>query len=238
MDSHQQQLESLKAQNARLKKAASDNLGLGYWGLVTDKKFTHEEIVFLFARIFNALNFESVDMIRTDFPDCKAKKNNKVCYIEFEPYLSNFKDHVAKKHDLSKCNYIICWEDDLEKHSLIKEQINIHNIEVIELRKIWNITKTKKKPKTYEWTKKDFGKMTENKLKVLSTFIKKDKNLLTKDEIGGEIEKTGRALGGSLKAFNEYDDREWILGQTPKGWKFNNKYRKVIREVLQDFEMI
>lgn len=53
--------QSLKAQVGILKKIVNDKLGEGFWGLKKEKdKFTHEEIVFLFARIFRALGFDHI----------------------------------------------------------------------------------------------------------------------------------------------------------------------------------
>jgi len=78
--------ESLKSQIGILKKAANGKLGEGYWGLKSEggHKFTHEEIVFLFARIFQALDFEAIVSIQAPFPDCTAIKNKQIKYIEFE----------------------------------------------------------------------------------------------------------------------------------------------------------
>ena len=61
-------IESLQAQLSRSKKIIKDILGEGIWGLKKeDNKFTHEEIVFLFARIFYALGFDYVKKVRTAY---------------------------------------------------------------------------------------------------------------------------------------------------------------------------
>ncbi len=233
----------LKAQNARLRRAASDNLGADFWGLKTNHKFTHEEIVFLFARIFQVLGFESILSIKTTYPDCTALENGQKKLIEFEPYLSNFRDHITKKHDLSKCDFIICWKDDLEKHSYIKKQILDNKIEIIELKTIWQKIKVKKPKVPFCWSREDFAapRYGKNKLKVLSAFIIAGKKLLTKQEIGKIIEKKGTGLGGSLKGFSEENKkgkRDFVVKYTPKGWKLNERYRNIVKEVLSDFEMI
>lgn len=114
---------SLQAQVARLKAISRDKLGEGIWGLKKTKdKFTHEEIIFLFSRIFNALGFDYIKEIRTEYPDCICVRENKEVGIEFEPILSSFADHI-QKHDLNSCQYIVCWKDDLNPSDSILQEI-------------------------------------------------------------------------------------------------------------------
>jgi hypothetical protein len=83
-------------------------------------------VVFLFAHLARKWNIR-IDQIRPQFPDCVAyqrvKKGERKLLIEFEYRSSNF---VAHKHDFSKCDMIVCWENDLATIP--------SNIEIIELR--------------------------------------------------------------------------------------------------------
>jgi hypothetical protein len=127
----------LQAQTSRLKKIVRDPLGEGIWGLKKeDNKFTHEEIGFLFARIFYALGFDYVKKVRTEFPDCICYREGQEVGIEFEPALSLSRDHI-QKHNLDSCQYIICWEDNLESYDPMIDEIKGKHIKVIELKKIF-----------------------------------------------------------------------------------------------------
>jgi hypothetical protein len=94
--------QRLKAQVAKYRTMARQELGYGIWGLETKTKFTHDEIVFLFARIFPALGFDYVKEIRTGYPDCICMKNNDPVGIEFEPVLSSF-----TSQELYSCSRLI-----------------------------------------------------------------------------------------------------------------------------------
>lgn len=70
-------------------------------------------VVYLFGILSNDLGFV-IESIQSGFPDCEAKrrlKNNRwqSIRIEFEYKSSNFIEH---KHDITKCDLIICWEHD------------------------------------------------------------------------------------------------------------------------------
>lgn len=72
-------------------------------------------VVFLFGMVALELGF-IVESVITGFPDCEAKRcvsRNKDLWervkIEFEYQSRNFRDHG---HDSSKCDLIICWEDN------------------------------------------------------------------------------------------------------------------------------
>ncbi len=232
-------IERLQAKQATLIKLANDNLGVGYWGLEKKKKITHEEVVFLFARVFDSLDLglTSIEEIRTGYPDCIANKNGKQKFIEFEPKSSQFKEHIRKKDDLKKCNYIICWEDDLDKDSPTKEKIKANGIEIKALKPLCDEFKTKKSIREFKWTEDDIRKIKLSRLKVLSAFIKADKNLLTPKEIGKLSGITGRALGGSLTGFFQ-EKKERLIDHSPYGYKLNEKYKDRIKKVLVDNEII
>jgi hypothetical protein len=121
------QINYLKQQNARIRKSLSDQLGYGIWGLEEKDSISHEELVFLFARIFRAFDIKYVKEVQTNYPDCICVKNNDEEYaIEFEPKLSSFSQHIEKNDNLDVCNCIVCWEDDLGKFHSVKDQINEH----------------------------------------------------------------------------------------------------------------
>lgn len=72
-------------------------------------------VVYLFGVLSKRLGF-TVEAIRSDFPDCEAKReipNRKGRWervsIEFEFKSSNFVDH---NHDPNECDIIVCWEHD------------------------------------------------------------------------------------------------------------------------------
>jgi len=69
-------------------------------------------VVFLFGKVAEDLNMY-VEEIKPGFPDCIARrftgKGWERLRVEFEYKSSAFKQH---KHDLNKCDMIICWEHD------------------------------------------------------------------------------------------------------------------------------
>ena len=72
-------------------------------------------VVFLFGMICRDLGF-IVEAVRTDYPDCEAKRRIdkkrdswERVRIEFEYKSSSFKDHG---HNPEMCDLIICWEHD------------------------------------------------------------------------------------------------------------------------------
>ena len=70
-----------------------------------------QEVVFLFAQLYQKLGIGSITKVQTKYPDVQAmdKKGN-VLKIELELLASNFLDH---DHDPTKCEWVVCWEDDL-----------------------------------------------------------------------------------------------------------------------------
>ena len=233
-------IESLQAQVSRSKKIIKDTLGEGIWGLKREKdKFTHEEIVFLFARIFPALGFDYVKEVKTEYPDCICYKDGEKVGIEFEPILSAFRDHI-RKHDLSLCHYIVCWEDDLDIHDSMFDIIKENNIEIIELKKIYEEGKIINRGVKSAISQSDIDNFTENKLKVLKSFIEYGKDLLTKEEIADAIGISGRGLGGALKGFTELEKSRtsWIVRRRPdKKWELNPQYKNKIIATLKKYNL-
>jgi hypothetical protein len=86
-------------------------------------------VVYLFGVLSKSLGF-TVEAIRSDFPDCEAKREipgkkgrwEKVS-IEFEYMSSNFLQH---NHDQSQCDIIVCWIHDWKECPI--EVISLKNI--------------------------------------------------------------------------------------------------------------
>lgn len=226
------QVESLRQQNARLWKAIKDKLGSGVWGLDKKDNFTHEEIVFLFARVYPAFGIDYIKEVRSSYPDCICIKNGEEIAIEFEPVLSSFRDHI-QKDDLGKCQYIVCWQDDLESYSPIKEEIQKHDINIIKLKDFYEEGKVKDRSKSLDWSLKDMQRLTENQIKLLYAFIANDKDILTSKEISKFIGVKGKALGGVIGGFKT--TKEWLIRKHPRGWQFNKKYKHKIIKIVSEF---
>lgn len=220
----------------RLRKILKDKLGKGIWGLKKENEpFSHEEILFLFSRIFQAFGIDYIKEIRQSYPDCICIKDDKEYTIELEPVLSGFRDHIYKD-DLSKCNCIICWKDDLERYNNIRQEIDKNNIEVIELKILYEENKIKDRFKSYEWKRKDFERLPKNKLLILKAFIVSNSDILSSDKISDSTGLRGKALGGPLGNLGVY--KEPLINRHPDGWQLNKKYRKNIIEVLKRFNYI
>jgi hypothetical protein len=87
------------------------------------KKATNEsEVIFLFAKIHEKLGFEKILKLRQKFPDCIAKKEGKTVKIEFEYNASGF---LRDKHNSKKCDYLICWNDDLKGNKKVNHIIEL-----------------------------------------------------------------------------------------------------------------
>jgi hypothetical protein len=66
-------------------------LGEGIWGLEKKDNFTHEEILFLFARVFPIFGIDYIKLIRTNYPDCICVMDGNEVGIEIESVLSSFR---------------------------------------------------------------------------------------------------------------------------------------------------
>lgn len=80
-------------------------------------------VVLLFGMLAGKLGFE-IEMVRTGYPDCEAKRRGKdgkwrKVLIEFE-FLSSRFDHPPRG-----CDLVVCWEDDN----------NVSGLEVLELKR-------------------------------------------------------------------------------------------------------
>jgi hypothetical protein len=70
---------------------------------------THEEMMFLFSKLHDKIGFPYITKIQAAYPDVYALDNDRtVKRIEIETYASQF------DHDPKGCDFIVCWENDLE----------------------------------------------------------------------------------------------------------------------------
>ena len=234
-------MSSLRQQVAILRKVASDRLGKGYWGLDrdSDEKFTHEEILFLFARIFQAIGFDAIKKVQTNYPDVIAIEDGVDKGIELEPLLSSFKHHLSARDDLSLCDYIVCWKNDLSRIDELNKTLADNNIEVIELRKFYELTKVTKKIQKLVYERKDIEKLTDGQLRVLRVFIQDGKDTIPKNEMRERLDNPGKVLGGWVGGLTQSSKRkEWLVRETPRGYQFNKRYKRLVKEVLKEFDYI
>jgi hypothetical protein len=72
-----------------------------------------QEVVYLFSVLHRDLGFPYVLKMQTAFPDCVAiNKKREIKTIEFEVMASDF---ISHGHPKEGCNYIVCWENDLDE---------------------------------------------------------------------------------------------------------------------------
>jgi len=68
-------------------------------------------VISLFSKIHKELGFPFLKVVSDKFPDCIALNyRNKEIRLEFEKKSSDFEAHG---HDPRKCDYIVCWTNDL-----------------------------------------------------------------------------------------------------------------------------
>ncbi len=70
---------------------------------------THEEMVFLFAKMHDKIGFPYITRVQTAYPDVFVlDQDRKIKGVEIEVIASQF------DHDPKKCDVIVCWENDLD----------------------------------------------------------------------------------------------------------------------------
>lgn len=234
----------LKAEVVKWRALARDRLGEGILGLYEEKdkvkdKFTHEEIVFIFARIFPYLGFNHIKEVRTNFPDCIAVlKEGREVGIEFEPVLSSFGDHIQKQDNLDLCQYIVCWkDDDVSSDGPIWEEITKFNIEIIQLKVEYEKIKPRGR-RPIQDIDIDKLKLKPSQLKILKAFIHLGRNVLTKEEIAEETGIQGKLLGSPLGSFTllQKSRHGVILTQHSDGkWELNPQHNsKIIAKLKRE----
>lgn len=70
---------------------------------------SHEEMMFLFSKLHEKVGFPYITRIQAPYPDVFALDTHRtVKRIEIETFASQF------DHDPKGCDFIVCWENDLE----------------------------------------------------------------------------------------------------------------------------
>jgi len=70
---------------------------------------THEEMLFLFSKLHQKLGFPYIIKIQVAYPDVYVLDSDRtIKRVEIEIYASQF------DHDSKGCDFIVCWENDLE----------------------------------------------------------------------------------------------------------------------------
>ena len=207
-----------RMRDVRWRREVLEKLGPGIWGLNREPSgtFSHEEMVFLFARSFQLIGFEKIQKIRTEYPDCIATKNGEDKRIEFEPNSSTFFTH---HHDLEKCDCIVCWKHDLPPGSDQRADLRKHGIRVYELSELYEMNRGVGRTQPHEYSEAEIRAFRDKKLAVLSAFIQTGEPLLSKERISQHTGIKGRGLGGALKGYSEQaKKRDWLLRKTSRGW--------------------
>lgn len=106
------------------------------------------------------------------------------------------------------------------------------------------MSKKSKKTKLTGWTDKNFVDVPASVWKILSLFIKENKDVLSSEEVkklmGDKID--GRQLGAWLGVLGKYKGREPLLfpilkkGHGNMVWQLNGAYRLKIKEFLNKIE--
>ena len=82
-----------------------------------------QEVVYLFSVFHRELGFPYVIKIRNEFPDAIVMDKKKgVKKIEFEVRASDF---ILHKHDKHGCDFIVCWENNLESNKDLPQIISL-----------------------------------------------------------------------------------------------------------------
>jgi hypothetical protein len=72
---------------------------------------SHDEVMFLFSKLHEKIGFPYITKIQATYPDVFALDNDRMIKrIEIETYASQFEGHDPKS-----CDFIVCWENDLEE---------------------------------------------------------------------------------------------------------------------------
>jgi len=197
-------------------------------GLLYEPTYENE-VVLLFGLLIPYCEDEFViDRYFGSFPDCIARRNGEEIGIEFELLASNFYDQGHDEHpNLAKCKLLVCWENDLQRKTIIKGGksfiiIKGFEIEVLalkeivdELRKKGIILVGEKRPDIGEANKERFFKqLEENVGKEKFRWIKE-----LYDEVSLRREFEVRWGGGGTLFTMRFFVKEW--GVDPLGIQGN-----------------
>lgn len=104
--------EILQPEHMAYPAVRTESKALQSLGLLFEPR-NEQELVYLFAKFHQDLGFPYIIKISSEFPDAEVmNKNRERKTIEFELFASNFKQHG---HDRLKCDFIVCWEDNLQE---------------------------------------------------------------------------------------------------------------------------
>jgi len=98
------------------------NKPLSSIGILFEPEY-EQEVVYLFSLFVRDMGFPYIIKIRNEFPDAivmDSKRDTKK--IEFEVFASSF---ISHGHDKSGCDYIVCWDNDLENTDGLPEIITL-----------------------------------------------------------------------------------------------------------------
>lgn len=99
----------------RIRVTAREIKPLHSLGILFEPEY-EQEVVYLFSVFHRDLDFPYIIKIRNEFPDAFVMdKSRNVKRIEFEVRASDFIQHG---HDKKGCDFIVCWENDLENEDL------------------------------------------------------------------------------------------------------------------------
>lgn len=88
-------------------------------------------VVTLFAMYHRELGFPYILKVKSDYPDAVViDEFGDVKSVEFELFASNF---IAHEHDPDKCDYVVCWENDLPEN-VEDKKIKILNKKILALK--------------------------------------------------------------------------------------------------------
>ncbi|MEM4713832.1 MAG: hypothetical protein QXQ61_04700 [Candidatus Bathyarchaeia archaeon] len=88
-------------------------------------------VVTLFAMYHRELGFPYILKIKSDYPDAIViDELGDVKLVEFELFASNF---IAHGHDPDKCDYVVCWENDLPEN-VEDKKIKMLNKKIVALK--------------------------------------------------------------------------------------------------------
>jgi hypothetical protein len=138
-------------------------------GLLYEPTYENE-VVLLFGLLLPHLEDSFVvDRFLGSFPDCIARRNGEEIGIEFEVLASDFFDHKHDEHpNLAKCKLLVCWKNDLERKTIVKNgkpflNVRGHEIEVMTLNKIAKELKKKGQSPIINGERPDIGEANKDR---------------------------------------------------------------------------
>lgn len=98
------------------------NKPLSSIGILFEPEY-EQEVVYLFSIFHRDMGFPYIIKLRNEFPDAIVMDSNRdTKKIEFEVFASSF---ISHGHNKSGCDYIVCWDNDLENTDGLPEIITL-----------------------------------------------------------------------------------------------------------------